>query len=513
MYNFKTIISTLFDRRSKSSLIQVRWAKLKQEASLRRVYVIAILLILVIASRGEPDSFHSIPGTASDFVTQTDDLINHFNFLGSENLLLATQSSNTLTDKRVQTGLSKMNGTVNGALLFDYVREPAPMGIVDYGLSSISNSDNFRPYSYSTTGYIGAVTINSLFTRGNESVGNSVSIQLNTVLVFNNSLRQYNYWIQNVAILNTSSRYIYFEDNIWNLSMPRSGIYGSTVEGNGRVAESTSFYYYYIASKSNSNGIYLTFPATINLELVSFENPSGYPTVSFMYNDGFGWKTYDTAIFEFAHRNSEVRFEVNGNQETPAGLDYDVELILGGPWDGFSTRDLSSNISLMLEYWNGNNFQTIGNAFDFGSDSSETISNVQISAGHFGRNGSVFLTVLAGNGSLNESYSLRNLSNLVVLSAFPTGKVRVGDQYYNFTEGKLDLTLYPGTYPLEFSTIQINHRTYWNTSVTLYAGKSTVLNIPVIPIGSLIIVIGATGLLIAGILVGIGSCKKRRLRH
>jgi len=250
MYNFKTIISTLFDRRSKSSLIQVRWAKLKQEASLRRVYVIAILLILVIASRGEPDSFHSIPGTASDFVTQTDDLINHFNFLGSENLLLATQSSNTLTDKRVQTGLSKMNGTVNGALLFDYVREPAPMGIVDYGLSSISNSDNFRPYSYSTTGYIGAVTINSLFTRGNESVGNSVSIQLNTVLVFNNSLRQYNYWIQNVAILNTSSRYIYFEDNIWNLSMPRSGIYGSTVEGNGRVAESTSFYYYYILPKS-----------------------------------------------------------------------------------------------------------------------------------------------------------------------------------------------------------------------------------------------------------------------
>jgi hypothetical protein len=37
--------------------------------------------------------------------------------------------------------VSKTNKTVNGGLVFDYVRELAPMGIVDYSLSSISNSD------------------------------------------------------------------------------------------------------------------------------------------------------------------------------------------------------------------------------------------------------------------------------------------------------------------------------------------------------------------------------------
>ena len=43
-------------------------------------------------------------------------------------------------------------------------------------------------------------------------------------------------------------------------------------------------------------------------------------------------------------------------------LAYDVEWVLGGPGGGLNTIDESSNLQLGLNYWNGNNYETIDNA-------------------------------------------------------------------------------------------------------------------------------------------------------
>ena len=128
--------------------------------------------------------------------------------------------------------------------LFGYSSEPAPMGIVDYGLGPPVDGLYYDTYSYSTPIFAGNVTINSLLALGNQSTGSWVSFQLNAVLVFTNSGTQYSYWIQDVAELNTQNDYLYFQDNIWNLSSISAGMLPSTIQGNGGIYPSSAGDYY-----------------------------------------------------------------------------------------------------------------------------------------------------------------------------------------------------------------------------------------------------------------------------
>lgn len=278
------------------------------------------------------------------------------------------------THKSIILNQNHSNEEINPYLF--YSQEPAPMGIADYGIGP-----NLQPYSYGTQAFLGIVKVNSLNTY-NSSLNlsaNWMSFQLNVNLLFENGNNEFTYWIQDVANLDTSNNYIQFIDNIWNDSSISSSMYSSTVLGNGTIGNSggTGFYYCWANQYLPGNDVYLSYPYTIQFEVITYINALGYPAVEFLYNDGYGWVTYDNAVFIFSNDlTSYPYFLVDGYQYEPDGKVYDAELILGGPGSGYQTYDVDSSLFLQLEFWNGNNFQMVPNAYNFGSHTAEGISNV-----------------------------------------------------------------------------------------------------------------------------------------
>ncbi|HYB68225.1 MAG TPA: thermopsin family protease [Candidatus Acidoferrales bacterium] len=338
-----------------------------------------------------------------------------------------------------------------------YSKEPAPMGMADFGI---------RPggaYEYATNDSIGIVTIASLST--NSSLNDTaMTFQLNVNLVFNTSSRQYVYWIQDVALIDTASNWVDFVDNVWNSSAPSANMFASGVSGNGQVASSPtgeSFYYYDCINASQplpGNNITLTYPATITFNVTSTVGSSGEPTVSFAYDDGYGLITYDTVTFtNVTGLTSLTGFEVNGFNYTPYGTFYDSELILGGPGGGSDTTDIQSDVLLQLEYWNGHNYQVVPNAYNFGSDTAEGINDTLSQPFYYPTNGTISASILPGAGKLGELYDQSQMGIINITSPLDSGTLYVTNAsdlnatawQIQFVGGGVTVTLYPGYYDLQ----------------------------------------------------------------
>ena len=363
-----------------------------------------------------------------------------------------------------------------------YYTEPAPMGIADYGLSTGSGS-LYDSYSYSTSIFMGKADISTLSTM--TSSGNSeMTFQLNVNLVFYDSGIEYVYWIQDVAFMVTASpQAIEFIDNVWNMSSPSASMLSSSITGNGTVAQSGSTGYYYSIASYNlpGNDIYINLPTTADFKVVSSVTATNQPTVAFEYNDGYGWVTYDNTVFRFvSDLTSYPEFLVDGSSYNPYGTFYDAEFILGGPGGGSDTTDYGSNVNLQLEYWNGNNFQMITNAFDFGSDTAEGIQNVYPSANYYTGTGSVFFNMEAGYGTLGQLYNYQDVGILDFTTQLSSGTLMVGSDPHSFAGGSAVLTLAPGTYNLYLYSTQGSGILLWSTQATVTAGQTVSVASPAI---------------------------------
>ena len=346
--------------------------------------------------------------------------------------------------------LSSTSQTPQVNVFQGYSKEPAPMGIADYGIGY-----NNVPYSYNTTSFLGVVNISSLYTHNSSlSAPSEMTFQLNLNLVFNDGSTQYVYWVQDVADLNTSSgnHLISFIDNVWNSSASNANMHNSTILGNGTVANSsgTHFYYDWANPSLPGNDVVLQYPTNIEFQIVSITTSNNQPEVVFMYNDGHGWVTYDNVVFKFVNDlTADYGFVVNGSSYNPRGVYYDAELILGGPGGGTQTNDTLSNLQLQLEYWNGHNFQQIVNAFNFGSDTAEGIQNV-VSAGMFYINdGTLFAQVTNGTGSLEQIYTQNSVGLINMSTSLQSGTLLVNGTSYYFVNGDVNVTLGPGYYDLQ----------------------------------------------------------------
>ncbi len=485
---------------------------IKKKVTLLLITVMVILSLFAFGGNITNGSYNSTAEYVQNFSLSVNNSSQNHSPPILEDVPTAMHYSNHTKTPYSLPEYSYTNNQADTSKLFHYAGEPAPMGIVDYGLSTTAAlGHSYDAFTYSTSEFLGKVKINSLLTLGNASVGNSMSIQLNAMLVFNNSGKQYDYWIQDFAILDTSSKYITLENNIWNSSWPGSYIHNSTISGNGSVHGSTPDQgtYYSDDSMLPGSGVDLKFPAAVSLEVVSFETPTNQPAVSFRYDDGFGWQTYDTVTFKFAHTTLNKGFVVDGNRSTPGRLDYDAEFVLCGPDLGYTTSVVSCNVDLQLEFWNGFNFQAVKNAFDFGSDTSETISNVTVSNEHFTGNGSLFAEVTKGNGSLQEIYNYQDVSILIISSLFPSGTVTIVDQNYNFNQSKLILTLWPGEYTIELTANFLTTHTQWSTAITLSSGEDLSISLPTFSIyDTATIVIFISGVAILATILVIKRRKK-----
>lgn len=359
-------------------------------------------------------------------------------------------------------------------------KEPAPMGIVDYGIGPDG------PYEYATNGSVGVVTITSLSTR-NSRRSTSMTFQLNVDLVFTSNDQQYVYWIQDVVYVDTSSQVIGYLDNVWNSSASSANMIASGISGNGQVApsKSRSFYYYVAEETLQGNNIPLQYPATITLNVTSGVSSSGEPKVSFAYNDGYGLITYDTVTFPTAHGLTSLSgFEVNGFSYNPDGLFYDSELILGGPGGGSQTTDLQSDVQLQLEYWNGHNYEMVANAYNFGSDTAEGIGNVLPQFSHSPESGTIIAEIQPGAGQLSELYDQSQIGIIDIASPLASGILYVTSAsdptatawQCPFVNGEVTVILYPGYYSL-----QLHYQTgaiYDQGNFTVNAGQNLSLQAP-----------------------------------
>ena len=359
-----------------------------------------------------------------------------------------------------------------------YTTEPAPMGIADYGVGLGG------PYQYSTTAFMGSVYIASLQTR-NATGDPSMGFQLNVVLAFTDSNVQYAYWVQDVAQMDTSTNQIFFIDNIWNFTSHGASMVGSAVSGNGQVAAyHGTGYYYDVPAVGAGNGINLAYPATVSFLLTAGLNSNREPTVKFQYEDGLGTQTYDNVTFKTAnHVSAFSGFEVNGNTYNPAGTYFDSELVLGGPGGGLSTADVSSDLRLSLYYWNGNNFQTVPNSYDFGSDTAETVSSVTSLGDYVRATGSLIARVQAGAGSLAQLYTQGGTGMISIQTPLGSGSLYVSNSTYlnaapfqtQFTGSQVTVSVHPGTYLLQ---IYLNGAIYDSGTVTVGPRETLQLRTP-----------------------------------
>lgn len=348
-----------------------------------------------------------------------------------------------------------------------YSSEPAPMGLTDFGVDQ-----NGVTYSYSTNEFLGIANFTKL-KFNNPSLGSSQyqgTLQQNVVLDFTAGGVLYNYWIQNVLFVDTSANQVTFENNIWNLTSGNSaGMLSSSVSGNGQVYPSSQGGWY-----AYGNGIYdtLTYPATLKFIVNSTVN-FGVPRVTFSYNDGVsGWITYDTVDF-FATGVPSARFTVDGSGYIDGGLFSDAELVFGGPGGGSYTTMTSAKLGLSMQFFNGHNLQEVPNAFDFGSDTAEAISNVSGALGDHG--GYLYSSIAASSsGALNLVYDRSYAAIFNGTTRFQTGTYIVNNVSQGaYVGGEVNLTLGPGNYQIQIAQ---NGTIYETADIVLSPGEYLAYN-------------------------------------
>src|SRR5579871_1263680 len=321
-----------------------------------------------------------------------------------------------------------------------YGSEPAPMGIADFGVDGAGNG-----YTYQTSAFYGLTVLHKLSVDNSAISSRALTIQLNIVLSFDLGGVNYQYWVQDVAFLDTGTSNLQFENNIWNFSAGNGSMNAQSVSGNGTVYSGAV----YIAGADSSlpgADVTISYPTQIGL-LASVVVANYEPEVIFQYRDGYGLVTYDNAYFPFAVGATNVNYTVDGTSYNNLNLFDDAELTLGGPGNGASTTASAANLSMSLAYYNGRNFQSIPNAFNFGSDTAEAIAGVHPHLGAFGANGSLWDNLTYGTGALANLYNSSSTSSVEIVTQAGAGQLRInGTAPVPFAAAPVNVTLAPGNY-------------------------------------------------------------------
>jgi ribosomal protein S27E len=398
--------------------------------------------------------------------------INYFP-LNQKNINNNVKSIENIMPRIVVYNHTQNNQPVNPYIF--YTKEPAPMGIADYGITQNNNA-----YSYSTSSFLGSAMIYKLLTYNSSQPKEyqyESTIQMNVNLAFDIGNSNYYYWVQNVAIISTNNNSIFFIDNIWNSSAVNANIYNSTLYGNGKIENSSiGIYFYYSFAKQNApgNGIFLKYPYTINFKVNTYTNSNGNPVVGFFYNDGYGWINYDNVVFTFATKlTSAPMFMVTGNSPKPFGGYFDAELVLGGPGNGASTVDVNSSLFLTMEYFNGHNYQEFNNSFNFGSDTAESISNVNATGEYWIQNGTLISIITNGSGNLQMLYNSNYISNLIVNLPLQSGTLYVNNTPYQYVNGSLNITIAPNKGSNYYTIYLYDYlgNIVWQNNIIIFTGS------------------------------------------
>jgi len=366
-----------------------------------------------------------------------------------------------------------------------HTTEPAPMGIADYGVDALGNG-----YVYTTPVWLADANISRMlaYAPSNTTANSDITFQLNVVVEFTNPVSHatYLYWIQNVINSYTVQQDLQFLDNVWNLSS--SYLDAASATGNGSVnycpasACGVDVYWYAdVPPCSASNCVVVQYPTEVKTR-VSTGLVGGVPHVAFQYLDvaSGGWVTYDNVSFPFAQGFTDNGFVVDGTQYAPIGNFRDAEWDYTGPPGGGTMTDRNTSMRLSLQYWNGHNYEAPPNAYNFGSDTAELMSHVQVGLAADPTNGALRANLSTmgtplGN-PLTDLYFRSDVGELRVASPNASaGTLWVAGSPYPFTGGSAALTLAPGTYAVAITDLAGDPIA--NGTATLAAGGTTTLTL------------------------------------
>ena len=339
-------------------------------------------------------------------------------------------------------------GISSGVNLFSCkYSEPAPMGIVDYGVSSYGNV-----YNISTNSIQSSITLNNLLTNLSGDYNASIQLNVNVMLKYQN--RTQAYFAQNVIFIDTKNKHVNFIDNVWNDSGINASLDSRLIKGNGTVSPSIKNYTYYFYQAKNQNGDNITLRnnQTVYLRTNSSISKNGTPEIIFSYNDGYGWVEYDKVNLLINEKIKNYSIIISGFNYTPSYNFYDAGIIIGGPGNGYNTTLMSGSAELTLSYWNGNNFQDVQDTYDFGCDTEEGINNAVISPSFY-NDGLLYANISSGKNFYLGSLWSMNSSDIGILyvnSSFDNIIISFNKDGHVFNQslkdGKGEFTMEAGTY-------------------------------------------------------------------
>jgi thermopsin len=357
-------------------------------------------------------------------------------------------------------GVTVQNGMITPGSAF----APVPMGIGYYGITD-QHGVNVASISY-IHGLEGVLTLNKLNLQYLDSYGpDEFTAQQNSVAV-DVTLQQnssYQFWTQNVFYYYQSDSMLHLADAIVNFSSPALNVpYGALLTGNGFLDPGFGYFYPYGPS------IYAPMPFTIafftNLSIVN-----NHPTVFFNYSvtssGGTFAGSYDMVEFNSTTASPPApAFQINGEALGDTGyIPNDVELILGGDGGGSTTSALGiqGTMNLYIENNGTTKFVPVPSAWDFGSETGETIEGVAEWASG-GSNPTVHLgtgpslqTPLWGVvgapafGHINLQFTVSPANAFVFASAGSTFNPNVADWAWVPVAGTVTYELPAGTYSFQ----------------------------------------------------------------
>ena len=299
--------------------------------------------------------------------------------VGAERLKAALTADHIPAQEQLLPSANPGVSVHNGMLTPGSSEQPQPIGIADYGIAA-HYGKNVASVSY-TPGVEGVLSLNSLDLQYLDSVGpDEYTAQLNSVAV-DVTLQQsnvYQFWTQNVFYYYQSTHVLHLADAIVNFSSPALTVpVGALIGGNGYLAAGFGYFY------PNGPAIYAPEPFTIaffsNLSVVN-DHPAVFFNYSVTSSAGTTGGSFDMVEF-----NSTVAspprpvYQINGEAIGDTGyIPNDVELILGGDGGGSTANvlSISGTMNLYIQHNGSATFYPIPAAYDFGSETGETMVGI-----------------------------------------------------------------------------------------------------------------------------------------
>jgi thermopsin len=269
----------------------------------------------------------------------------------------------------------------DGMLSPGSVLAPQPMGIADYGISEV-HGKNVASISY-TPGVEGVLNLTKLQLLYMDSVGpDEFTAQLNSVAT-GVTVRQdsiYQFWTQNVIYYYQSDHTLHLSSAVVNFSSPSSAWGSGTIIpgiGHGYIAPGFGYF------DPFGPAIYAPEPFTIaffsNLSVVN-DHPAVYFNYSVTSPAGTSAGSYDMIEFNSTiPKPPAPTYQINGEAVGDTGfIPNDVELILGGDGGGSTTSALGiqGTMNLYIQHNGSRTFFPVPAAYDFGSETGETIEGI-----------------------------------------------------------------------------------------------------------------------------------------